>query len=755
MKYTAAHWGAYQFNEKQGLHPFSSDPSPSRIGQGWWSAANDTNSRILNPAIRKGWLEGDKGQSRNEDCFVEVDWDEALDLAANEIRRVKQTYGNRAIFGGSYGWASTGRFHHAQSQLKRFLNLAGGFVSQRTTYSDAAAEILYPYILGLTNGAFRDDMCSMDLVAEKAELLLAFGGISPRTAQITSSGTSYHEVTGWLEKLEANAVEVVSVSPMKSDLPQAEWVSIRPGTDTALILALTCEIVSRNQHDRNFIEKYTSGWKEFEAYLLGHEDGIVKSAQWASNICDVPSDTILHLTDRLLTKPSMMTFAWALQRADHGEQPLWAGLALATVLGHIGKPGLGYGFGYGSTTPVGRPRKLIPWPSFPQGRNAVTDYIPVARIADMLLNPNETYTFDGERRKYPDTKLVYWAGGNPFHHHQDLHNFETAWRRPETVIVNDHSWTATARRADIVLPCTTPLEREDIMINRRDPRLIFMSRLMLPMGASLNDFEIFKRLAQRLGFEDAFTERRTENDWLEWLWTGSREIAQQHGFDLPDFEAFIEVGVFHIPDAEQHRYPFKDFIKNPAGAPLNTETGKFTLSNKRIGAMALKDCPHHPAWLEPVEWLGKPGAGQLHLISGQPNTRLHAQNDRGSASLEEKIKQREAAFLHPDTAKALGLKAKDIIRIYNDRGACLAGLRVTEEIRTDCISLPTGAWYDPQVVDGETLEVHGNPNVLTIDKGCSGLSQGNIAHTALVSVEKWEKPLPPLTIDKPPKFVSR
>ncbi len=85
--------------------------------------------------------------------------------------------------------------------------------------------------------------------------------------------------------------------------------------------------------------------------------------------------------------------------------------------------------------------------------------IPVARLSDMLLHPGETYEFDGQRRRYPDIRLVYWAGGNAFHHHQDLNRLCEAWRRPETVVVHEQYWTAQAKFSDIVLPATTSLER--------------------------------------------------------------------------------------------------------------------------------------------------------------------------------------------------------------------------------------------------------------------------------------------------------
>ena len=101
----------------------------------------------------------------------------------------------------------------------------------------------------------------------------------------------------------------------------------------------------------------------------------------------------------------------------------------------------------------GRRVNAVPMPTLPQGRNGVADFIPVARIADMLLNPGGTYRYNGETRTYPDIRLVYWAGGNPFHHHQDLNRLRKAFARLDTLVVHELAWTATARHADIVLPC--------------------------------------------------------------------------------------------------------------------------------------------------------------------------------------------------------------------------------------------------------------------------------------------------------------
>ena len=136
--YTATHWGIYEVRHDAcggiALSGFARDPAPSPIGLTMAAAAQGP-LRVRRPAVRRSCLaaaRGDLPQSRpdlrGQEGFVEIGWDEALALAAAEIARVRTSHGNRAIFGGSYGWSSAGRFHHAQSQVHRFLNSVGGYV---------------------------------------------------------------------------------------------------------------------------------------------------------------------------------------------------------------------------------------------------------------------------------------------------------------------------------------------------------------------------------------------------------------------------------------------------------------------------------------------------------------------------------------------------------------------------------------------------------------------------------------------------
>ena len=193
---TAAHWGVYEVEYDEAgkairLHPFAKDPDPSPIGLHMLSD-EVSRLRVRRPAIRKSWLEkgpGTASERRGQEPFVEVPWDEALDLVAGELKRVKETYSNKAIFGGSYGWSSAGRFHHAQSQVKRFLNCYGGFVRHMDSYSLGAARVLMPHIV-----APMDELMSMhtrwDVLARDCKLFVTFGGVPRKNGQINAGGAT-------------------------------------------------------------------------------------------------------------------------------------------------------------------------------------------------------------------------------------------------------------------------------------------------------------------------------------------------------------------------------------------------------------------------------------------------------------------------------------------------------------------------------------------------------------------------------------
>src|SRR5712671_4776255 len=427
------HWGAAEIEsdgrQLTSVRPWREDPAPSRILENL-AAAHRHPARVGQPHIRQGWLEhGPGAAARGSDVFVPVSWETALDLLARELRRVYATYGPDGVFGGSYGWASAGRFHHAQSQLHRFLNCLGGYVRSVNNYSFGASAVLLPHVVGHV-GLVMGDATAWPVIAEHTDLLVAFGGLSPKNSAVASGGIGRHTMAPALASAVARGCRLVSVSPLRSDTDAslgAEWIAPVPGTDAALMLALCHVLDSEGLADRRFLDRYTVGYPRFAAYLRGDADGVPKTPEWAAALTGIAAERIQALARQMAAGRTLVTVSWSLQRAQHGEQPVWLGLVLAAMLGQIGLPGGGFAYALGSTSNTGKLPLAVPLPTLPLGQNSISDFIPVARIADMLLHPGELFDYNGQRLAYPNIKLVYWAGGNPFHHHQDLGRLRRAF----------------------------------------------------------------------------------------------------------------------------------------------------------------------------------------------------------------------------------------------------------------------------------------------------------------------------------------
>jgi biotin/methionine sulfoxide reductase len=249
--YTVSHWGTYEVVKGQTgnveLVPFSRDPNPSPIGL-HQLAQPLQKLRVRRPAIRKSWLEGGPGSRpdlRGHDPFVEVSWDQAISLTAGELDRVKRSYGSDAIFGGSYGWSSAGRFHHPQSQIRRFLNCLGGYVRSVNSYSLAAADVVLPYVLGLDMNELMPMHSTWSSLEGKTELFVTFGGIPTKNAQVNAGGVNIHTADVGLERLLQSGTKFVNIGPVRDNIAMiksdARWIPCRPNTDSAVMLALAVD----------------------------------------------------------------------------------------------------------------------------------------------------------------------------------------------------------------------------------------------------------------------------------------------------------------------------------------------------------------------------------------------------------------------------------------------------------------------------------------------------------------------------------
>ncbi len=730
--------------EVVGVEPLKQDGEP-------WKLLADMPDRLYNrartkaPMVRRDFLakrENSDRTNRGSRDFVEVSWDDALKLVSEEMQRVKAKHGNASLHRGKSSWASNhAHFYRTEALLQRFLNGFGGSSTFFGNYSNQAVSEILPAVAWSSPGAASD----WPVIHANAKLIVLWGCNPISTTRILSGRYSTH---AWYEA-EKRGIEMIAIDPMKSETIEelgCEWMPIRPNTDVALALGLMHTLLSENLHDKAFIDGFTKGFKDFEPYLSGTKDGTPKTAEWAAGITGIAADKIRDLARKMAKTRTTIASGWSTQRQHHGEQAPWAIVALGAMLGQIGKPGGGVTFGL-HYADGGFPRAAMPVVGgISPGTNPVPDPFPIACLSDAYLNPGKTIECKGRKITYPDIRLVYTSGGNQFTHHQDTNRVIEAFRKPEVVIVQEPWWTPSARFADIVLPAASDLERNDLgqMLN-----LITASHAAVaPQGKSRTDYDILTDLAGRLGHEAAFTENRSEMDWVQFFYDAAK--AQSKTVKMPDFDEFwAGEGIIEFPMGKGNFVHLADFLEDPLLKPVSTASGLIEFTSPYVGKLGYDDCPAHPTWLEPVEWRGTKTAEKfpLQLVSSHPAYRLHSQMCNTETRKTYTVAEREPVTINAEDAAARGIADGDIVRLFNDRGQVLAGAIVTADILQGTICLHEGAWYDPEK-PGEkgTLDKYGSPNLLTLDVPLtSRFAQATIAGTAICNVEKWKGEAPPVT----------
>ena len=771
---SGSHWGPFVGRVEGGrlvqAIPNPEDPFPSAMTQALPDSVYSP-ARVKYPMVRESYLRDGPGADpaeRGAGRFVRVGWDEALDLVSAELNRVVDTYGNDSLYTGSYGWKSVGRLHNCQTLLQRLSNLMGGSTIGIGDFSTGASQVIMPHVVGTLE--VYEQQTTWPMVVEHSDLVVIWGADPANTNKIDWVMCDHGGMDG-LRALRDSGKPVICIDPIRSQTAaflDAEMIAPRPQTDVAMMLGMAYVLHDEGLHDQGFLGEYTVGFDRFLPYLTGESDGTPKTPAWASEICGVPAETIADLARRCAAGRTMLMSGWSLQRMHHGEQAHWMLVTLASMLGQIGLPGGGFGLSYhysNGGTPTCR-SPVLPGITASGSGTAGAAWlttggvasVPVARVNDMLLNPGTTIQFNGRAITYPDIKMVYWVGGNPMSHHQDRNRAVRAWQRPETIVVHECYWTATARHADIVLPATTSYERDDIeqggsYTNRF---MVGMHRLVDPVFESRSDFDIFRALAQRLGHGDVYDEGKTDLDWIRGFYDSALEQAGAMGLDMPSFDAFWEGDSFLVfePDEQTRSFTrYADFRADPLFNPLGTPSGKIEIYSTTIEGFDYDDCPPHPTWLEPIEWLGSEQAQRypLHVTTSHPDDRLHSQLAHTWLRHRYAVQDREPVWIHPDTAAARGIANGDVVRVFNDRGQVLAGALVTDRVAPNVLRLSEGGWYDPLEggVPG-TLDKYGDVNCLSLDIPTSQLAQGNCGHTILAEIERFEGELPRVTVFEPP-----
>lgn len=717
--------------------------------------------RLLHPLKRVG--------KRGEGRFERISWDEALDLVASEMRRVRETYGPGALFVpyGTGSYSQTNGSHVA----RRLMNVAGGCLGIWNSYSWAAINVATPTVYGtLTTGNQRQDWLN-------AKLILMWGWNPAEMRDGTNSD--------WFVKLaRERGARVVCIDPRHTLSAAAladEWVPIRPGTDAALMTAMAYVLVTEGLYDEEFVRTHCVGFdasqmpagcegeESFLAYLLGTRDGVPKTPEWAEAITTVPRETTVRLAREYATlRPGVLYQGYGMQRRAYGEQVVRAGCVLAALAGNVGVSG-GWASGLGNQAPDGGPS----WTVFPTGENPFGASIPCFLWTEAVLRGSEMGEEDGvvfsgtvargrdasalaagggcsrppgppgveeaapapPRRLGTDVKLIYAVATNALiNQHANVNRTARILAdesKVELLVVQDNFLTPTARFADVVLPACTQFETWGVEDGwKYGDEVILMPKVVEPPGECRSDYRICADLATRLGVEAAFTEGRDELAWVEWVLDRYREGRFP---DLPPLEELLErnVGVWAKP-ATRPAVAFEEFRRDPEAHPLSTPSGKIEIFSKALHEKGRPgEIPAVPKYVEEEESPFGPAAEAypLQVIGHHTLHRVHSTHDNVDW-LEEAFPQR--VFLNPLDAKARGIEDGDEVRVFNARGVVRLRCRVTPRILPGVIDIPQGAWWTP---DERGEDRRGNVNVLTSERW-TPLAFGTAQHTAMAQVER-------------------
>lgn len=727
--------------------------------------------------------------------FERVTWDEALDEIADQLARIRREHGSESI----YLAYTTGQSCTTADPFERLMNCFGGFLDHYNNYSN-------PQINAMVRSMYGPDALypggSELNTAADARLVLVFGASPAETG--TGRATWHGAWDRVVGQVGERGGRIVMVDPRRngsipqrkgSDQQTVSWLPINPGTDGALAAALLHELAfTHNALDWDFLHErcigFTDGtlperWRGLGLsvmdYLRGTGyDRVAKTSAWAAAITGTPADDIRELAAQLATtRPVFIMQGWGPQRRSNGEMTSGMIMMLATALGQVGLPGTNNGmnvaWGGGFLTRVSADENPVPF------------RIPAYRFLDAIENGEALGAREGVRglpeagsqgERATDSvqhqdrtahlpcsiKAIICHGGNCLtNQHGDVnraHRVLGDVSKCEFILNMDVEFTDSARYADIVLPDLFRMEQESAMDAGTWGRRIAVSTG--EMGARFERrgaWEVCVELAKRWGIENAFTEGRTEGEWIRRLYEGDRERST----GLPTFDQLLGEGLAWRADRTNPFVALADWRSDPVAHPLDTPSGKIELFSEQLAAAAeaLRGTPDEGA-VTPIptyvpEWGPAEFAiGQAASDEAQePDAGPHADGQESETSTEPACNQPLRVFgfhsvarihsswgnvpavsrrvpqvisINPVDADARSIATGDLVEASNRFGTLRLPAHVTDDVIAGTIVMPQGAWWQAESDVAEPIDVGGCINTLTTSRP-SPLAFGNPQHT--------------------------
>ncbi len=579
----------------------------------------DPETRLTQPLRRIGT----KGDGR----FQAVGWQEALDETAARLTDVVDRLGPAAIFNTHY----TGTFSVLGFLFpSRFFARLGATEVDPDTVCNKAGHVALEYTYGDSQEGFDPR------TVEASDVVLVWGANPAISAP--------HQHDNWL--MEADA-QVIVVDPIRTGTAQRADLHLqpRPGTDAALAFAMLHVIDRDGLTDDRFIAEHVDGWDEMLPQVR------CSSPAWAERVCGVPAAHIEAAARAYAAGPSLLWIGQGLQRQPRGGNVVRAVATLPAVTGNLLRPGTGFLYlnGYGN-------RQIDEdWVANGSGGLRRTEAPPMVSHMDLVQ------ALDDPRRA---GALVCW-NINPAQSNPRQAALRRAMAREDLfVLAVDLFATDTTDLADIVLPAASFLEFDDLVASYFHRSLSVQRRAMKPLGESLPNTEIFRRLAAAMGYEDPelFTSDRELID----------EVLRRSGYGL-DFDVLADRGT--VWPSQEPEMQFADGFPTPSG--------RIELSSATAVTDGLPAVPEPSA--DPP-----PSGGRLRLLTPSSNWTLN-----GSYGNEPKLSGRLGAptvTVHPQEAAQRDLSAGDRVILRNEEGELALELALDDAVPPGVAYAPKGRW---------------------------------------------------------------
>lgn len=744
--------------------------------------------RLKYPMKRKNWSPGGgKKELRGKDQWVRISWDEALDIIASETKRIKETYGNKAIL----NTVGNSALNLTDYSCGRALSLYGGWAATWGTTSWGALPLPCTHMQEYIGGVH-------DKQSVRQAKLIVLWGANPIWSSAGNPTYNYLQA----KKAGAKIIQVDPYYNPSATVLADEWIPVRPSTDTALLLGMAYHMIENKLHDQEFLDKYTSGFDakhmpagvdkkdNFKDYVLGTYDGQPKTPEWASEICGTDVELIKKFAEECATtKPAAFISSYAPARTYAGEQFVQAFLTVGWMTGNVGKPGAMVGISSkeraGDTGPLDPPLVKAGDSGMPHIPNPICDYgfpgpPPEAtdwhgfvwdEVWDAVVSGEFTASVRG---KQPcDIRLIWNIGDSAaLNQMPNINRGIEAFRKVEFVVSSGHFLTTNAKYSDVVLPATTQWERWGGIsagnsghgANREI--LIFYRQVTEPLYECKDDIWMEKEIGKRLGLDTTVIQPFSVKQMVFNQLAGA-EVIKEDGTgyeklltiteeDIKDLEVdgkpqtgritykeLEEKGIYQVKRYPGDNYgliPFKDFIDNPEKNPLTTDSGKFDIYSKKLA-----DTVTAYGWTElaPIAKYTPPKEGYEDTIgTGYPLQLYTIHYGRRSHSTLDNVPWLREAYpqeliMNAADAAKRGIKDGDIVKVTSRHGVVIRPVSVTERMMPGVATLGEGAWVEK---DDETgIDKAGATNSLSGTNPCGqGVQPWN---TNNVEIEKYDKPL--------------